>query len=492
MARGNWRINISRIGFALWVMLSVAGLVAAQEAPPDYSVRSIRYEFSENGTRVTVIFDVLNNGGAAGVAATARLLDGSGRPFTEAPIAPLAQFESAPVRLEFPTYLFQDNAGESVSLTATVGIPEIEQPSSPNVGDNNARISVPIPILDVVVPSEFDTAEAQTAPPNEITLESVLSGIPINVFGAAIDSRVLIAGGLVVFGILLVVVWIVVAILRALFTRPLVFPTWQPPYSANTYLDPNSLPGRRALWQPHAGSDLLPMPCQQGSFAARKLLIGAQGAKLGGWRVTGLRLNQYDMYGRVTRSQVIAEPRWVKRLDNAARASGKLNVARAEGKIRPIAGRMIRDLKKRVHKRSAMLPIAMDVRFNGRHGDVRIVFELHQCDGSAYIPVDTWEPQMVVTTSGGMIRENVTYTLFGQREDEKSRAYYQRLRTDMTRTLAHLFAGATQTPPAVKGGGRNKLPPTPPSTPTMPPETSMDTAPVTVVEDATPPGNPVI
>jgi hypothetical protein len=475
----------------LWGVFSAVMLVIGQTDAPDYSIRSIRYEFTPDGTQVAVIFDVLNNGGAADAETTARLLDQTGSPISQATVPPLDPFETAPVRLEFPTYLFEASAGQSVSLSATVGIPDIEAAGSLNAGDNTARISVPIPILNVATPEVVPGGEVQVAPPSQgavYTLEDWLRGVLINVLGVDIDSRILIIGIVVGLGIALLLLWIVLTILRVLFTRPVVFPLWQPPYSTTSYIDPNSLAGRRILWQPHAGSDLLPVPCQPGAFAARKVLVGTQGGKLHGWRVTGLRLNQYDMYGRVARSQVIAESRWVKRLNRAAKRSASLDAARAERRARPIARHMTRELRKRVHKRSMMLPIAMDVRLDGRHGDIRIVFELHQCDGSGYTPIDTWEPEMVVTTQGGIIRENLTYTLFGRRQDEKPRAYYRRVRMDMARTLGHLLAGATPKPPkaAAPKGGRKALPPTPPEQSSVPPETSLDTSPIAPVDDLNP------
>ena len=475
MNRGRWRTQASRMA----IIFGVIGLLlvnlwsASAQTAPDYSIRSIRSSFAENGTRVTVIFDVVNNGGASGLVTTARLLDSSGRAFVEAPVPALDQFETAPVRLEFPTYLFQDQAGESVSLTATVGIPDIETPNSANAGDNTARISVAIPVLDVQVPPELDTGVAQAAP-EAISLESILRGTPIPLFGTTVDSRVLIAGAVVGLGVLLLLLWVITIILRLLFSRPAVFPLWQPPYTAQNYLDPNSLAGRRTLWQPHAGSDLLPIPCLPGTYAARKLLLGAQGGKLNGWHVTGLRLNQYDMYGRVARSQVIAEPRLVKQLDRIVRKNKAITLERAERRVRPIARRMINDLKKRVNKRSTMLPIALDVRLDGRHGDVRIVFELHQCDGNSYTPIDSWEPEMVVTTSGGMIRENLTYTLFGQRQDERTGAYIKRLRADMSRTLGQMLANPAAPPPPKNTARQRQIPPTPPSTPSVPPENVRD------------------
>ena len=106
-----------------------------------------------------------------------------------------------------------------------------------------------------------------------------------------------------VVAIVLILLWVISVIVRLLFSRPPTFAAWQPPYVITPLMDPNSTNGRRQLWQQHAQSDTLPLPCSPGSYMVRKLLIGSSGVKLSGWHVTGLRISQYDRYGRVARSQ---------------------------------------------------------------------------------------------------------------------------------------------------------------------------------------------
>jgi hypothetical protein len=55
-----------------------------------------------------------------------------------------------------------------------------------------------------------------------------------------------------------------------------------------------------------------------------KLLQGTDGRNLGNWKVTAMRLSQYDTYGRIARSQAVAERKWVKRLNNALRKRDSL------------------------------------------------------------------------------------------------------------------------------------------------------------------------
>lgn len=264
-------------------------------------------------------------------------------------------------------------------------------------------------------------------------------------------------------GLLLVLLWLITVVLRLIFSRERTFPSWQPPYGMSTMLNPNSTVGRRQLWQQHAMADALPLPCMGGDYMARKILIGMNGTKLKGWRVIAGRISQYDMYGRVARTQTLLSSRVVRQIDAAARRSPRLTGKRAERAARSIARRILREFGKKM-KRTPSLPISLDLRFRGSHGDVRIVFELHQCmQGEHWALIDQWEPEMQVP--GSTIQENFTYALYGQRPAEKSRAFRKRLSTDLTAMLT----GLLQPPPL----------PAVPVTP--PPDSSSHTQTVTVL-----------
>ncbi len=478
MKQASGRLRLWGLGIVLIVVVTAVMSVYGQaQRPPDYAVRSIRTEFSQGGARIAVVFDVVNDGGAASAQATARVLDATRTQIGDSAIvAPLPEFGSQTVRIEFPTYLFANQAGRTVSLTASVGIGEIEAEGSDFVENNTARISVQIPDLAAQPPTGEDTApaidaEAQAVDQGGINgfIQSVLSGGNTELFGTPVNSRLIVIGVVIAFFVVLILIWVATMIVRLLFSQTPIFPNWQPPYTTATYLDPNSLAGRRSLWQPHAQSDTLPIPCYPGTFSARKVLTDMNAQKLGGWQVVGIRLNQYDMYGRVSRSQVIGAPRMVKKLNGLARRSTRLTVKAAERQTRGIARELSRDFRKKLNKRAAMLPIALDVRLDGRHGGVRITFELHQCAGDSYQPVDSWQPEMVVTTQGGIIHENFTYILTGQQQGEKRGVFLKRLRDDIARTLAALIAGKViAPPPAPKGSIAPTSPPTPPSTPSVP------------------------
>ena len=102
---------------------------------------------------------------------------------------------------------------------------------------------------------------------------------------------------------------------------------------------------------------------------------------------------------------------------------------------------------KKAKKGSATLPVAIDIRFVGMHGEVRILFELYGCNGSAWNEIDHWEPEMRVVN--GSIHENFTYTLLGQFPEEKSKQFRKRFETDLNRALAAMVQ-APPPPPAAE------------------------------------------
>lgn len=454
-----------------------------ENAPPDYAIRNILS--SVEGTMIVVSFDVVNEGSAAAIPATASIADRTGQALASEIVQPLSEFANSNVRLSFPAYIFQNQAGRTVRLTATVGIGEIEQDGSALIGNNTARVSVTIPENVGAMPTAPD-GSAQTS--GEEDAETIL--------GIRMDSstRLTIAAIVAGAGILLILIWAILLILRMLFSRPAVFPNWQPPYISTSYIDPNTLNGRRQLWQPHAQSDVLPMPCELGSFAARKVLIDTNGAKLAGWHVTGVRLNQYDSFGRVARSQVIGENGIVKRVDKAVKKSSTLNAEKAAKTMRPVANSLASAFTKKISRKNAGLPVALDIRLDGRHGEVRIIFELHECVGAGYKQVDQWEPEMVVTDKG-IIHENFSYTLYGQRQDESKGAFRKRLSADINKTLGTMVQSL-----AAEAKPKNEPPPAPQAQPQAQPlgqptipqhaVTPQDTAETKAVSEQTPTNPP--
>ena len=142
----------------------------------------------------------------------------------------------------------------------------------------------------------------------DIATADEASGSQINILGFSFDTNnpvhrtalIAISGALVILLLLLLVV------VRLLFRRDPSFSIQLPPYANVPPMSPATDAGRRQGWQFHAQNDLLPpRPANEGSTHIRKILIGIDGEKLSNWEIAGLRLSQYDQYGRVTRSEVI-------------------------------------------------------------------------------------------------------------------------------------------------------------------------------------------
>jgi hypothetical protein len=441
----------------LLVLVWFSALPASAQQAPDYSIRSIRTPLSEN--EIVIQFEVLNNGGPAADATTASVsIATSEQTIASETVPPLAENEQATITISIPASAPGLTAGERVLFLIRVGIGDIEPEDSNTVGDNSAITpAVIVPGVAETQPTEPVEVESPAVPPTQpppgpFRLPTLDLTNPLHI--------ALIIGAA---GILLILIWMLTVILRLLFAQPPAFTTWQPPYAYSPLLDPNSTAGRRQLWQQHAQSDALPAPCAVGSFMARKVLIGMKGQKLEGWHVTALRISQYDMYGRVARSQTLASAGVVKGLDRALRKAPGRAPERLASLLRPAVKRLFRDFARRL-KRTPTLPVALDIRLKGTHGEVRIIFELYQCVDNQWHIIDQWEPEM--TLLSGSLFENFTYSLTGQHSSETSRQFRQRLQNDITQMLTSMIQ---QPPPVV-------LPP---------PSSPGDTAPVKPINSDT-------
>lgn len=410
----------------LLLLLILAGAVpAAAQQTPDYSIRSIRIPPSSDS--ITVQFEVINSGAAATTPTTATLrLATSQDILATEPVPALDANQQTTVSITVPPGTQGLTPGERVLVLISVGVGDIEAANSNTVGDNTAMPTI-------TVPAGFGTQPAtdESSPP-VVTIVTGPFRLPTIDLSNPLHVALLIAAG----GVLLILIWMVTIILRLIFSRPPTFTTWQPPYTYSPLLDPNSTAGRRQLWQQHAQSDMLPPSCAPGSFMARKALIGMDGEKLHGWRIVGLRISQYDMYGRVTRSQTIAPNGVVKSLDSAARKAAGRTPNQIERMVRPAAKRLNREFSRKL-KRTRTLPIALDVRLRGTHGEVRIIFELYQCVDGQWRMADQWEPEMAIF--GGTVFENFTYSLYGQQPGETPRQFRRRLQDDLTRMLTAMI-----------------------------------------------------
>ena len=453
------------IAIALLLGLCIALPAWAQPGTaPEYLIRSL-FCGLESG-QVVVRFDVVNAGGAAQDSAEAVTGTADSGPLAAQQVPPLAAGARQPVELRFPSNM----ASGTLRLRTTV---------TPGAGDTGGGVpQTQSATCTVNIPS----VQATSAP---VATTEAGTGSDWS-FGFDLRPE-WIAGGVFALCCVLPLIGLLIVLAARLLRRPAPsFPLWQPPYVPQAMLNPATQAGARAGWQEHASSDALPYPCLPFDHAARKILLGMDGVKLHNWRFDALRAVQYDMYGRIGRTQVIASKGMIKRLNKQLAKSqprpGKRprkpeSIARALGPSAAwLANRLIRSTE-----RTPGLPIALDLRLTGDHGTIRIQFELYTCSDGGWQLIDSWEPEMMLR--GGVIAENFSYTFYGRTADESKRALRRRLRKDIAQRLGQMIAQPQPPPP---------LPPNNPpagmtTEPPVPAGSTAPAAPVTFDQPAPPP-----
>lgn len=422
---------------------------------PDYQVRNATWRESPDGDEIVVTFAVYNSGGDATSGALAQLtqLGNASVVLAETVVEPLAGNggNATGLTMRFPISDYEP--GEPLALSVLVTLDE-EDPL--DTGDNAATVPT------ITIPAAQPQAQPTTAPPAQEPADSTAGSVTdedddlrtqiddaigVDVWWLdfevdATDTQRIALG--VGFLAVLMIIALIIKLFLGLFRRTPPFGNWQPPYATMPPLDPNSTYGRRQGWQQYAQNNIVPIPCQTGVIHPRKLLLGQDGEYLSGWRILSLRMTQYDMYGRVSRSHVMASGGMVRRLSRAADKRAKLNDKQIARRMRPAARRLARQFKKKVNQRSAMLPIAIDVRLRGVHGEVRIMFELYDCMQGQPRRIDYWEPEMTVL--GRIIYESYTFTVYGQSGNETYRDFRKRLSGDIERVLLEMFRSPAVTP----------------------------------------------
>jgi hypothetical protein len=314
----------------------------------------------------------------------------------------------------------------------------------------SSPLSFLIPIPTPTVPPSASASPFVSTPPAVTTPPSVIAPpvLRIPALNIAIDlnNREQVALMLTVVACVLFLLLLIIRLLRLLFARRPDFKIpWQPPYATLPPLDPYSASGVRQAWQPLAQNNLISSPPAQGALQSIKLLLGTDGRYLSGWQVTAVRMIQYDQYGRVNRSETLLSQEGVKRLNGLLRNNQRLNAAQMLRRVRPIANTLIKSFRRRVTSRSAMLPVALDIRLKGKHGEVNIVFELFRFDQGFWQLIDRWQPEMIIVSKH--VQENYTYSIYGQAGGETMRTFYRRLTEDLTRTLADFVGSKPEQPP---------------------------------------------
>jgi hypothetical protein len=419
----------------LLIALLLAVPVSAQNSSPDYAIRNIRSRFVETNQQAQVQFEVWNIGGSAAVTSTAILtVISTGQQVATDVVPPLQSQEIVTVTLTFPVSMFPPNSVQS--FRAEVGVGEVEAPSSANVQSNYAQITVTFPETQSQL-SQTPTTPLTTPAVKKDILAEFLGSLGITV---DLNDRTQVAVLAGIVGAFVILLLLIVEIIRLLFQRPPDFGNWQPPYANMPFIDPNSQAGRRQQWQLYAQNSSLPGGSAEGALHARKLPIGSDGRPFSGWHVTAMRICHYDQYGRVSRSQVIASKGVSNRVNRVIRGRAKLSPEKMARLLRPAATGLVKPFRKKLNERNVMLPLALDVRLEGKYGEARILFELYQCQYRRWRLIDRWEPDMAVI--GKKIRESATYTLYGMRAGETLKSFRQRLVDDLTQTLVELVAPA--------------------------------------------------
>ncbi|MEO1645484.1 MAG: hypothetical protein AAFR67_09880, partial [Chloroflexota bacterium] len=401
------------------VLLWIAPFANAQEIR-DYAITDVRSELIEDDTviRLTV---VVENIGADAIGETdilimvqeASALDAESRELLSDNLLPLDSGTS--VTLEIPFEVTTFPADSQQVLTVSVGIDRFELANT-EIAENN------IQTITITIPPRAGRADSDVL--FQRTTDSVI---------VAGQTYTLWQAGMGILGFVgvLMLFWVLSIIIRALFRSRPKFGPWQPPYGVMPMYDQNTLEGRRWSWQQHAQNGLLLAPPTNNNVHAVKLLLGAQGGPFINWDVTAMRLSQYDTYGRIARTQVFAEKKYVKRFNKVLRQrqKGNFDEGKLQKRLRPIAENMVKQFNKKVSKKTSFLPIAFDMRLAGEHGTVRIVFELYQCRDYAWYRIDQWEPMMQVVSQ--KMQENYTFTIHGKEQGENKREFRDRLRDDL-------------------------------------------------------------
>lgn len=406
-------------------------VILAQPTSPDYQIYlpNARYEAGQ----VIVNFSVYNRGTPSTDSATAEIYDPVQNVLLVAEtniIPPLNTGSVEGIELVFDAGGYA--VGSTIQIEIVVARPEIEAGIFRPMPSNRTTISFEIP-----APTPPPTmTPAPTLTPVPLS-ERVIVQIPNADYYFDLGTRdeviLIVAIGVIVgvIGVLLLMIF------RALFRSPPQFGNWLPPYANMPTLDPNTVYGRRQQWQNYATNQILPATNRPGAIVARKLLTGMDDIYLSGWKIKSMRMTQYDMYGRVARSQVLARYKDVKRLDKLIEQAPKLNRQKIEKRLRPVAKYMGNQFSKKITRKSAMLAVALDVRLVGRHGEVRILFELYDYPEGKPNRLDAWEPEISVI--GKTIYESYTFTLFGQQGGESYRDFRKRLIRDIERMLADFY-----------------------------------------------------
>ena len=424
---------------ALGMMLF--GFVASGQAGPrNYAITPPRVSYSDDLAHAIVSFEVSNRGEAGAVASEIVITQHeSGQTSYSETLPALAEGETRDFDICLP---LANLLGEDVFFRITAGIDEYELAGSRIARDNEQLFR--INKAQAVAGSGVCAGSriTSTAP---FTLSIPLLGWQVIFLAGHIEvngSQLDYASALLIFAAILAALafclWLLSLVLRLLFRQPPKFDTWQPPYAHNSWYDMNSTLGRRQSWQYHAQNNLLGEATAPDQLVLVKHLLGKQKEIMGSWRVKAMRSIQYDIYGRISRTEVLMPRGVIDQLNRLLQRASAQDGESMQKATEALAKRISRVTLSPIEKQNLPLPIAMEIRFEGVNGEARILFELYQFRGEAWQLLDVWEPDLGQT--GARIPEQFNFTLNGQLPGEATREYKLRLRADVAALLLRMLS----------------------------------------------------
>jgi hypothetical protein len=291
------------------VVCVVFGESVAQQIqlPRDYAVVNPIYEFSPDNSTFSIKFTVRNTGSATPDDSTIRiinLLDNS--VMSQDVLPPIGSGGNVTVNLVFITANYPEG---QLPIEIQVGIDDYETADSPIADNNIVQISVPIPASSSATNPDETPSTSSTFP---LSLETLFvrgdEGVTIQGYYLPYETVLFIGATILV---VMIALWVLSIIVRSLTRKDPDFNAWQPSYANMPIIDPNSTEGRRQAWQTHAQNSIILAAPTQGTLHAIKALMGTNGETFANWTITGIRISQYDNYGRVSRPKLLRHAGWL-------------------------------------------------------------------------------------------------------------------------------------------------------------------------------------
>ena len=422
--------------WAIIFVVAMSGFLSlGQTRPRDYVISLPRVSFSADGRVAIVSFTVSNQGGDA-IDASQVLIRESLESSVEvsADLPALASGGEQNYRIELRLAELPE---ADLHFEVEAGIDAYELAGS-DIARNNKQIF------------RINQADIGNAPVDEgiatheydLLLPVLNLGIDILPDGIALNGQAFRLGDLLrLAGLTLLALfclWLLSLALRLILRGTPKYASWQPPYAVSAWHDPNSALGRRQSWQFHAQNGRLDAPRMPDQVAVIKRLTDEAGQRLGGWSFKAMRTAQYDIYGRINRTEVVMPHKISQQLTRIAKRAPGMNDEQLNKALRMPARRIARQALSAIEKQNRMLPLALDMRFEGEKDAALVIFELYQFRDGAWRMIDQWEPELGML--GARIPEQYSFSLNGQLPGESYREYKTRLRDDLTGLLKSLIS----------------------------------------------------